>query len=88
MTMTKTTVPIAQAIFLPLVKIAQLVSMENREKLGITAKEIQGFGFISRIDVPVNMAEEKIVDKKEIISTCQSISITPYDQYMVTIEKK
>ncbi|KAG9299281.1 hypothetical protein G9A89_013929 [Geosiphon pyriformis] len=31
---------IAQAIFLPLVKIAQLVSIGNREELGITAKEI------------------------------------------------
>ncbi|KAG9304413.1 hypothetical protein G9A89_019975 [Geosiphon pyriformis] len=31
---------IAQAIFLPLVKIAQLVSVENREELGITARKI------------------------------------------------
>ncbi|KAG9298624.1 hypothetical protein G9A89_012692 [Geosiphon pyriformis] len=35
---------ITQAIFLPLVKIAQLVLMENRKKLGITARGIQGFG--------------------------------------------
>ncbi|KAG9295853.1 hypothetical protein G9A89_006592 [Geosiphon pyriformis] len=35
---------IAQAIFLPLVKIAQLVSVGNREKLGITVREIQEFG--------------------------------------------
>ncbi|KAG9290660.1 hypothetical protein G9A89_011623 [Geosiphon pyriformis] len=34
------------------------------------------------------MAEEKIVDKGEIISTCQSIFIPLYDQYMVVIEKK
>ncbi|KAG9287985.1 hypothetical protein G9A89_017580 [Geosiphon pyriformis] len=31
---------ITQAIFLPLVKIAKLVSVGNREKLGITAREI------------------------------------------------
>ncbi|KAG9294542.1 hypothetical protein G9A89_008653 [Geosiphon pyriformis] len=31
---------ITQAIFLPLVKIAQLVSVENRKELGITAREI------------------------------------------------
>ncbi|KAG9299193.1 hypothetical protein G9A89_013841 [Geosiphon pyriformis] len=31
---------IAQVIFLPLVKIAQLVSIGNRKKLGITAKGI------------------------------------------------
>ncbi|KAG9293366.1 hypothetical protein G9A89_007612, partial [Geosiphon pyriformis] len=35
---------IAQAIFLPLVKIAQLVSVGNRKKLKITAKGIQEFG--------------------------------------------
>ncbi|KAG9295210.1 hypothetical protein G9A89_006191, partial [Geosiphon pyriformis] len=56
---------IAQAIFLLLVKIAQLV-----------------------IDIPVNMAEEKSIDKGEIISICQSISIPPYDQYMLAIKRK
>ncbi|KAG9303589.1 hypothetical protein G9A89_018485 [Geosiphon pyriformis] len=60
---------IAQAIFLPLVKIAQLVSVKNREELGITAKEIQGFGSIGRIDVLVNMVKEKIIGQKEIILT-------------------
>ncbi|KAG9303446.1 hypothetical protein G9A89_013773 [Geosiphon pyriformis] len=79
---------IAQVIFLSLVKIAQLVSVRNRKKLEITAKEIQSFGFTSRIDVPINMAEKKIVDKGEIISTHQSISILPYDQYIVIIERK
>ncbi|KAG9299379.1 hypothetical protein G9A89_014028 [Geosiphon pyriformis] len=34
------------------------------------------------------MAEEKIVDKREIISIHQSIFISPYNQYMVTIERK
>ncbi|KAG9302268.1 hypothetical protein G9A89_008759 [Geosiphon pyriformis] len=79
---------IAQTIFLPLVKIAQLVLVGNREKLGITAKGIQGFGSTGRIDVLVNMAEEKIVDQGEIISTGQTISIPPYSQYMLAIEKK
>ncbi|KAG9301834.1 hypothetical protein G9A89_004513 [Geosiphon pyriformis] len=79
---------IAQAIFLPLVKIAQLVSVKNREELGITARGIQGFGLTDRIDVPVNMTEEKVINKREIISTHQSISIPPYNQYMLTIERK
>ncbi|KAG9287505.1 hypothetical protein G9A89_023877 [Geosiphon pyriformis] len=79
---------IAQAIFLFLVKIAQLVSMGNREKIGITARRIQSFGSMGRIDILVNMAEKKIVEKKEIISTCQSIFIPSYNQYMVIIEKK
>ncbi|KAG9298978.1 hypothetical protein G9A89_020291 [Geosiphon pyriformis] len=79
---------IAQTIFLPLVRIAQLVSMEKREELGITAREIQGFGSMNRIDVLVNMAEEEIVGQGEIISTGQAISIPPYNQYMLAIERK
>ncbi|KAG9306208.1 hypothetical protein G9A89_016112 [Geosiphon pyriformis] len=42
---------------------------DAREKLGITTKEIQRFGSTGRIDVPVNMAEEEIADKREIIFT-------------------
>ncbi|KAG9295743.1 hypothetical protein G9A89_008971 [Geosiphon pyriformis] len=79
---------IAQAIFLPLVRIAQLVSVGKKEELGITARGIQGFGFTGRIDVPVNMAEEKIVGQGEIISTGQAIYIPPYSQYMLAIERK
>ncbi|KAG9302615.1 hypothetical protein G9A89_007319 [Geosiphon pyriformis] len=63
---------IAQAIFLLLVKIAQLVSVRKREELGITARGIQGFGSTGRIDILVNMAEKKIVDKEEIISTSEA----------------
>ncbi|KAG9305969.1 hypothetical protein G9A89_016622 [Geosiphon pyriformis] len=70
---------IAQAIFLPLVKISQLISVRNREELRITVRKIQRFRSKDKIDVPVNMAEEKIIDKRKIISTCQLISIPPYD---------
>ncbi|KAG9296217.1 hypothetical protein G9A89_014809 [Geosiphon pyriformis] len=76
---------IAQAIFLPLVKVAQLVSVKNKKKLGITVRGIQGFESTGRINTLVNMAEKKIVDKEKIISTCQTISILPYDQYMLAI---
>ncbi|KAG9304841.1 hypothetical protein G9A89_020532 [Geosiphon pyriformis] len=79
---------IAQAIFLPLVKVASLVEVGTRKELGITARGIQGFGSTDRIDVPVNMAEEKIADKGEIIFTSQPIFILPYDQHMVVIEQK
>ncbi|KAG9306511.1 hypothetical protein G9A89_000974 [Geosiphon pyriformis] len=79
---------IAQAIFLPLVKIAQLVSVGKREKLRITARGIQGFGSTSRIDILVNIAEEKIVGQEKIISTSQAISILLYNQYMLAIERK
>ncbi|KAG9303072.1 hypothetical protein G9A89_000076 [Geosiphon pyriformis] len=60
---------IAQAIFLPLVRVAQLVLVRKREKLGITARGIQGFRSMGRIDVPVNRVEEKIIGQEEIIST-------------------
>ncbi|KAG9286802.1 hypothetical protein G9A89_012352 [Geosiphon pyriformis] len=57
---------IAQTIFLPLVKIAQLVSVGNREELGITARGIQGFGSMSRIDIPVNIMKKEIIDKEKL----------------------
>ncbi|KAG9291509.1 hypothetical protein G9A89_021928 [Geosiphon pyriformis] len=79
---------IAQTIFLPLVRIAQLVSVGKREELGITARGIQGFGSTDRINIPVNMAEEKTVGQGEIISTGQAISIPLYSQYMLAIERK
>ncbi|KAG9298070.1 hypothetical protein G9A89_018153 [Geosiphon pyriformis] len=79
---------IAQVIFLPLVKIAQLVSVKNREELGITARSIWKFEFTNKIDVPINMAEEEVIDKEKIISICQVIFILLYDQYMLAIKKK
>ncbi|KAG9291442.1 hypothetical protein G9A89_021861 [Geosiphon pyriformis] len=79
---------IAQTIFLPLIRVAQLVSIGKREKLGITVREIQGFGSTGRTDIPVNIVKEKIVGQEEIISTSQAISIPPYSQYMLAIEKK
>ncbi|KAG9294204.1 hypothetical protein G9A89_021563 [Geosiphon pyriformis] len=79
---------IAQTIFLFLVKVAQLVSVENRKELKITIKGIQRFGSMNRIDIPINMVEEKVIDKREIISTHQSISIPLYDQYMLAIKRK
>ncbi|KAG9303545.1 hypothetical protein G9A89_018441 [Geosiphon pyriformis] len=79
---------IAQAIFLPLVRVAQLVSVRKREELEITTRGIQEFESTDRIDVPVNMAEEKMIGQGEIISTGQVISIPPYDQYIIIIERK
>ncbi|KAG9300581.1 hypothetical protein G9A89_000762 [Geosiphon pyriformis] len=42
---------IIQAIFLPLVKVAQLISVGNREELEITAREISKFESTNRINV-------------------------------------
>ncbi|KAG9304614.1 hypothetical protein G9A89_020178 [Geosiphon pyriformis] len=79
---------IAQTIFLLLVKIAQLVLMRNREELRITARGIQRFGSTDRINISVNMVEEKIIGQGEIISTGQTISIPPYSRYMLAIERR
>ncbi|KAG9293758.1 hypothetical protein G9A89_019095 [Geosiphon pyriformis] len=46
------------------------------------------FGSTGRIDVLVNMAEEETVGQEKIISTGQAISIPPYSQYMLAIERK
>ncbi|KAG9307343.1 hypothetical protein G9A89_017172 [Geosiphon pyriformis] len=43
---------------------------------------------MGRIDIPINMAEEEIVDKRKIISTHHTISISPYDQYMLAIKRE
>ncbi|KAG9286233.1 hypothetical protein G9A89_014219 [Geosiphon pyriformis] len=55
---------IAQAIFLPLVRIAQLVSVGKKKELGITAREIQRFRSMGRIDVPINMYM-LVIERKE-----------------------
>ncbi|KAG9302837.1 hypothetical protein G9A89_009614 [Geosiphon pyriformis] len=77
---------IAQAIFLSLIRVAQLISVRKRKELEITVRGIQGFGLTGREDVPVNMAEEKIVDQGKIISIGQNISIPPYSQYIIEIK--
>ncbi|KAG9303313.1 hypothetical protein G9A89_013639 [Geosiphon pyriformis] len=79
---------ITQTIFLPLVKIAQLVLVKNREELGITVRKISGFEFIGRIDIPINMAKKEIVDKGEIISTSQSVFILLYNRHMLIWKRK
>ncbi|KAG9292724.1 hypothetical protein G9A89_008312 [Geosiphon pyriformis] len=79
---------ITQAIFLSLVKIAQLVLVKSRKELRITTKGIQRFGSMNRIDVLVNMAEKEVINKEEIIFTRQPIFISPYDQYMLAIKRE
>ncbi|KAG9288032.1 hypothetical protein G9A89_017627 [Geosiphon pyriformis] len=69
-------------------KIAQAIFLSLREELGITARRIQGFGSTSRIDISVNMAKKKIVDKEKIILTHQSISIPSYNQYILAIKRE
>ncbi|KAG9299701.1 hypothetical protein G9A89_013061 [Geosiphon pyriformis] len=49
---------IAQAIFLPLVKIPQLALITTHKKLGLTAQRINEFGLSGKGNVPVNFTEE------------------------------
>ncbi|KAG9285385.1 hypothetical protein G9A89_010860 [Geosiphon pyriformis] len=49
---------------------------------------IQGFESMNKINIPVNIAKEEIVNKGEIISICQLISIPSYDQYMLIIKRE
>ncbi|KAG9284345.1 hypothetical protein G9A89_023602 [Geosiphon pyriformis] len=79
---------IVQTIFLPLIRVAQLVLVGKKEELGITARGIQEFGLTSRVNVPVNMAEKKIVDQEKIISMGQAIFIPSYGQYMIEIKQE
>ncbi|KAG9294905.1 hypothetical protein G9A89_003245 [Geosiphon pyriformis] len=46
---------IAQAIYLPLINILGLQSINNREQLGKSEKRTQGFGSTGRFIVPVNI---------------------------------
>ncbi|KAG9289483.1 hypothetical protein G9A89_008044 [Geosiphon pyriformis] len=64
---------IAQTIFLSLVKVVQLMSVGNREELGITAKRIQKFRSTDKIDIPVNITEEEymLAIKREVKNQAQ-----------------
>ncbi|KAG9292292.1 hypothetical protein G9A89_009104 [Geosiphon pyriformis] len=73
---------IVQTIFLSLVKITQLVSVKNKEKLGITAKRIQRFGSTGRIDVPVNMAEKEVQIFEAEATLCKSGEIELVNLYI------
>ncbi|KAG9304104.1 hypothetical protein G9A89_006014 [Geosiphon pyriformis] len=60
--------------------------LEPNEKIAQAIFLPLEFRSTDRVDVPVNMAEEEIVDQKKIISMGQTISIPPYDQYMIGIK--
>ncbi|KAG9299789.1 hypothetical protein G9A89_013149 [Geosiphon pyriformis] len=70
---------ITQTIFLPLVKVAQLVLVENKEELEITAREIQGF----RSTVTI---ERKVKDQIQIFEAeaqlCESGKIGLINLYI------
>ncbi|KAG9300334.1 hypothetical protein G9A89_011407 [Geosiphon pyriformis] len=78
---------IAQAIFLSLVKIPQLAPVITCKELGFTAQGINKFGSSERKNVPVNFTEEDS-DQVELIYTDTVISIPPYRQYILKVNRK
>ncbi|KAG9295449.1 hypothetical protein G9A89_013478 [Geosiphon pyriformis] len=84
---------IAQAIFLPLVKVAQLILVGNRKKLGITAREIQGFGSMGRIDIPYMLAlKRKVKNQAQLFKAeatiCESGEIGLTNLYILVKSPK
>ncbi|KAG9299687.1 hypothetical protein G9A89_006403 [Geosiphon pyriformis] len=78
---------IAQAIFLPLVKIPQLTPVTTQEELGLTARGMNRFGSSGRGNVLVNFMEEDS-DQVEFIHTNTVISISSYQQYIFKMNQK
>ncbi|KAG9285818.1 hypothetical protein G9A89_013243 [Geosiphon pyriformis] len=76
---------IAQAIFLPLVKIGKFVSVENREELSQTTRGTFGFGSTGK-GIEANFAET-IEEKDEVIKNEQSIMLLPYGKSEIRIKK-
>ncbi|KAG9294105.1 hypothetical protein G9A89_021464, partial [Geosiphon pyriformis] len=76
---------IAQAIFLPLVKIGKFVPVENREELSQTTRGTFGFG-LTRKEIEVNFTET-IEEKGEVIKNEQSITLLPYGKSEIRIKR-
>ncbi|KAG9299700.1 hypothetical protein G9A89_013060 [Geosiphon pyriformis] len=76
---------IAQAIFLPLVKIGKLVLVENCEELLQTTKKTFGFRSTGK-RIETNFAKT-IEEKGKVIKTEQSIMLLPYEKSEIRIKK-
>ncbi|KAG9291813.1 hypothetical protein G9A89_012098 [Geosiphon pyriformis] len=76
---------IAQAIFLPLVKIGKFVPVENCEELSQTTRETFGFR-LTRKEIEANFAET-IEKKSKVIKNEQSIMFLPYEKSEIRIKR-
>ncbi|KAG9297152.1 hypothetical protein G9A89_019433 [Geosiphon pyriformis] len=72
---------IAQAIYLPLINISGLQSINNREQLGKSERGIQGFGSTEQFTVPVNIALNIQNESYQILQLLQPITISPFGEY-------
>ncbi|KAG9307433.1 hypothetical protein G9A89_017263 [Geosiphon pyriformis] len=76
---------IAQAIFLPLVKIGKFMPVENHEELIQTTRRTFGFGSTGK-GIEANFTET-IEEKGELIKTEQSIMLMPYRKSEIKIKR-
>ncbi|KAG9299750.1 hypothetical protein G9A89_013110 [Geosiphon pyriformis] len=72
---------IAQAIYLSLINILGLQSVNNREQLGKSERRMQGFGSTGRFTVPVNIALNTQNESYQILQLPQSITISPFGEH-------
>ncbi|KAG9307766.1 hypothetical protein G9A89_023331 [Geosiphon pyriformis] len=72
---------IAQAIYLPLINISGLQLVNQREQLGKSDKETQGFGSTGRFTVPVNIALNTQNKSHQILKLPQPITISPFGKH-------
>ncbi|KAG9295889.1 hypothetical protein G9A89_006628 [Geosiphon pyriformis] len=72
---------IAQAIYLPLINILGLQSVNNREQLGKSEKGTQGFGSTGQFTVPVNIALNTQNESHQILQLSQPITISFFGEH-------
>ncbi|KAG9304356.1 hypothetical protein G9A89_019918 [Geosiphon pyriformis] len=72
---------IVQAIYLLLINISGLQSVNNREQLGKSERGMQGFGSTERFTVPVNIALNIQNKSHQILQLSQPITISPFEEH-------
>ncbi|KAG9297166.1 hypothetical protein G9A89_019447 [Geosiphon pyriformis] len=72
---------IAQAIYLLLINISGLQSIENREQLGKSKRGTQDFGSTGRFTVSVNIALNTQNESHQILQLLQPITISPFGEH-------
>ncbi|KAG9289991.1 hypothetical protein G9A89_010297 [Geosiphon pyriformis] len=72
---------IAQAIYLLLINISGLQSVNNREQLGKSERRTQGFGSTGQFAIPVNIALNTQNESHQILQLPQPIIILPFGEH-------
>ncbi|KAG9291608.1 hypothetical protein G9A89_022027 [Geosiphon pyriformis] len=72
---------IAQAIYLLLINISGLQSVNNREQLGKSERGTQGFGSTGQFTVPVNIALNTQNESHQVLQLSQPITISLFGEH-------